>query len=253
MSFSCCINRPSDPESNEEAFYQKYVNVSNLRQLSLDTAAQASSTLWRSERRLRITASRAHKIVHARSPEQSLKYFLDDGKDIENLPAIVYGRTKEAEAKKHFERVYGGKVKPCGLVVSAKYPWLSASPDGLVASENGDADMVLEIKCPYSCRDKDDIDVPYFKTNGRGLSQKHSYYTQIQLQLFCCNLKSAHFVIYKDYHTYTFSTVQRDDPFLNNIIPKLKKLYFDIFLPELVQRHRREAESLTSTAATVTK
>jgi len=40
----------------------------------------------------------------------------------------------------------------CGLIIHAKYPWLCASPDGLVLSKEGDIYKVLEIKCPISCK-----------------------------------------------------------------------------------------------------
>ena len=46
------------------------------------------------------------------------------------------------------------KISEVGLVLHLLYPFLGATPDGLVScSCHGDG--TLEIKCPYSCREKD--------------------------------------------------------------------------------------------------
>ena len=73
--------------------------------------------------------------------------------------ACTYGCKHEDAARKEY--VYEMKKKhvqfaitESGLILNPLYPFLGATPDGLVScgcSGNG----VLEIKCPYSCRQKD--------------------------------------------------------------------------------------------------
>jgi hypothetical protein len=116
--------------------------------------------------------------------------------------------------------------------VSKKHAWLCASPDGIITQEEGGEDYLLEIKCPYSCKDKLYIDVPYY-SSGCGLQKSHPYYTQVQIQLFCCELQRAEFMIYSSPGTFIITTVWRDDSFLDLLIPKLEKLYFETLLPKL--------------------
>jgi hypothetical protein len=173
---------------------------------------------------------------------------LDDGRDISNLPAVKYGREKEPEAKREYERRMGVKIQPAGLVVSKKHAWLCASPDGIIKGrEEGQQDTLLEIKCPYSCRNKGMVDVPYYKM-GVGLLKSHAYYTQIQLQLYVCDLQLAELMIYVAPGTWNLSHIWRDDKFLDELIPKLEKLYFENLLPQLAA----EATPTTTTTTTTT-
>jgi putative phage-type endonuclease len=215
-----------------ETFYNDHVATTKT-DLSMATTDQAASPLWRQERKYRISASQAHRIAHAKTVEKSLEYFLDDGKNIEHLAPVQYGRETEPIAKQEYEKRTGRKIEPSGLVVSAENPWICASPDGIVERRNGEK-MVLEIKCPFSCRDKPLIDVPYLDING--LKKNHAYFTQVQLQMYCCELKTAHFFVYGGNGNWNLSTVERDDVFLKGLIGRLEKLYFETLLPELVSR-----------------
>ncbi len=44
-------------------------------------------------------------------------------------------------------------ISPCGFILSSKYLFMGASPDGFVSYQCCGRG-VLEIKCPYSCRNK---------------------------------------------------------------------------------------------------
>lgn len=43
--------------------------------------------------------------------------------------------------------MYGISIRDCGLFIDEKYPFLGATPDGLI-DDNG----IVEIKCPHSCK-----------------------------------------------------------------------------------------------------
>lgn len=58
-------------------------------------------------------------------------------------PFMAWGRQFEAAARLDFEAITGVFVTETGFWVHPDYPWLGASPDGLIG-----ADEVFECKCP---------------------------------------------------------------------------------------------------------
>ena len=120
---------------------------------------------------------------------------------------MKYGRDTEPEARERYSQKYGVKVWESGLVISRHLPWLSGSPDGLVVLN--DRIVVLEIKCPVS-GSQGLINVDYLK-DGK-LKKSHPYFSQIQIQLFCCDAKMAHFFIYGK-HNDVLLEIPRDDKF----------------------------------------
>lgn len=63
-------------------------------------------------------------------------------------PAMQYGRDNEPKAIERLETDKGVNVKKCGLFVDREYPYLAATPDGLVGE-----DTVVEVKCPENSKD----------------------------------------------------------------------------------------------------
>ena len=191
----------------EENFYQKFVAVSHEKreEIFTKTMGQAANPTWFQERKNRITASVAHKIWRARSKETRKNYFFQAPMD---LPSLSYGRSAEERAKKVFQEKYSCSLYDCGLVISEEKPWLSATPDGLFEEEG--KIYLLEVKSPFSCKDKE-ISVRYVKDGL--LKSSHEYYTQIQCQLFACNLQECKLFIFSDRDNQTISVV-RDDEFL---------------------------------------
>ena len=72
--------------------------------------------------------------------------------------ATRWGCDHEQTAYDAYRRQVSGKhinfkLSKSGLVVNTQFPFMGASPDGVLGCsccDNG----VLEIKCPFSCRDK---------------------------------------------------------------------------------------------------
>ncbi len=79
-------------------------------------------------------------------------------KTVPQVSAVVYGRTKEAEARREYVKLHvakcGGLLEvraDTGVAVNVEHPFLGASLDGLVTcSKCGTG--ALEIKCPYKWR-----------------------------------------------------------------------------------------------------
>lgn len=59
--------------------------------------------------------------------------------------AMKYGREMKEMARQDLAAKIQKDIKKCGLFIDYEYPYLGASPDGLI-----DEDGLVEIKCPFS-------------------------------------------------------------------------------------------------------
>lgn len=123
--------------------------------------------------------------------------------------ATEYGTRYEPQAIAEYELETGNKVDPCGFFMDEDWPWLGASPDGLI----GD-DTLLEVKCPYNLRD------------GGEFSQEipPHYYAQMQIQMFCADRNFAHFYQWSPRGT-SLQEVEIDHKWLYDNLSVLKKFY----------------------------
>jgi putative phage-type endonuclease len=211
------------------SFYLRHVQLANdatSKELCFQTVGQSNNSLWFLERRFRITASRAHRISRARHDKTRLKYFFEKKVDNTNF---LYGRDLESKARNCYREKYQKDVIEVGLAVRKEAPFVGASPDGIII-ENQDV-IVLEIKCPKRC-EKANIDVDYVNEYGE-LSKKHEYYTQVQLQIFCCNATKCHFFIYSEADS-KLVVVDRDQEFIYQMLSDLENVYTRVLLPAIV-------------------
>ena len=108
-----------------------------------------------------MTASNFHRITHLRDttdPTTVIETLM--GKctlDEDKLPLpIAWGRGKEIVARELFLKIHKAehrhlKFEECGLVMSKKYFFIGASPDGYCKCKVC-GEFLLEIKCPYGKR-----------------------------------------------------------------------------------------------------
>ena len=80
-----------------------------------------------------------------------------------------------------------------GILISTKYPFLSATPDGVVSCDCCGSGL-LEVKCSYKYRDINPSDIAdvnfYLQTQPDGtrvLNQTREYYYQVQGQMAIWN------------------------------------------------------------------
>ena len=87
-------------------------------------------------------------------------------------------------------------IADSGLVINPQWPFIGASPDGIVSCACCGTG-VLEIKCP-NCHQGTDIRTPAIEDSGfclkivdglLRLDHSHSYYYQVQSQLFVCGVE----------------------------------------------------------------
>jgi hypothetical protein len=123
------------------------------------------------------------------------------------------------------------KVTRTGLRLHPSYPYLGASPDGIISCSCCGPGL-LEIKCPYSKRNEDvsKINDPHFYLKdtgvGKKLDRRHDYFMQIQGQLFVCDIYE-----YCDFVRWTpmgvhIERIKKEAAIVNQILPHLHKFFF---------------------------
>ncbi|CAH2095634.1 unnamed protein product [Euphydryas editha] len=88
------------------------VTTDLAKKIEKKTKNQRKTKLWYTERSFRVTASK-----------------------------VEWGKSMETTAIETYEGKTGKKVESCGLYVSVQYPFIGASPDGLIEDSK-----ILEVK-----------------------------------------------------------------------------------------------------------
>uniref|UniRef100_UPI00358F650E uncharacterized protein n=1 Tax=Myxine glutinosa TaxID=7769 RepID=UPI00358F650E len=229
----------------EELATSLAVNRSESEFLEQKTRLQAKTTIWHEHRAGRITASSAHTILHTNqdspAPSAILRLTKPNHSEIHSAP-LIYGHKKEPEVFQLAGQLLGQyhencELSHCGMVICEDKPWLSASVDGIVkCSCHGT--RILEIKCPYSARDKEAEEFVYDKASymyDGHLEEEHQYYTQVQLEIYVHNVQACDFVVYvKD--SLLHQTIVRNDMFLSKILPMLEGFWKRHITHELLTR-----------------
>ena len=223
------------------------------------TQGQANNPTWSEMRRGMITASQFHRVASRmrtldRHPEQDasplVKSLLSQASTggTDDMPApLAWGRKKEEDARRTYCRIERHKhrrlqVKERGLHIHPHQPYLACSPDGLVtcACKTPHPDRLLEIKCPYTYKEKDPKEAALnwgceFHQGGVwSLKTTTPYYSQIQGQLAITGIESCDLVIYTNRGIVTI-TVPYDPIFYQTMEDQLRKFFFTyLFVPSVV-------------------
>jgi hypothetical protein len=151
-------------------------------------------------------------------------------------PAMTYGKTSESKACAQYEAQFGVSVTATGLTLDTECPFLGATADGIVN------DNVIEIKCPYSGRDKTVSELvqtgyPHLKLGDDGklmLKEKSTIYSQVQGEMAMKKLDMCHLVVWTPQDMEVIN-VKFDGHFWNEqLLPKLKLFYKDNICPKYV-------------------
>jgi putative phage-type endonuclease len=149
-----------------------------------------------------------------------------ENKELNN--AILWGEKYEPFAKKFYEvmPLANGprRIHEVGLIEHSDYPWLGASPDGLVEGILKKEWWLLEVKCPYS-RSIHEKTIPLY------------IWVQVQIQMEVCDLSFCHLLecCYEKNETKEvnkllnrrLTTIQRDKNWFKNIaFPCLEEFWF---------------------------
>ncbi len=208
------------------------VTHEDAKRIEEETREQGQSKLWYTVRKNRITASRFGSVCKAsvrRNLTSLCKDIYEPG--MFSSEAVSHGRIYESVARAEFEKVSGKKVLPAGFFVCLNYPFLGASPDGLVED-----DGLLEVKCPYAARDEkvDPEFIRYLHRNSDGdiaLKKNSDYYYQIQGQLAITKRDLCYFVVYTFNDMFIEKIVFDKEFFESSMLPQLKDFYTTHYRP----------------------
>ena len=210
-----------------------------------DTVQQANSKLWYKYRAGRITASVIKRCckTNLKKPSMSLiKQIVYPEKMKFVSKATAWGCSHEKVAKETYVKMRSKQhtnfqVRDSGLILNSCYPHLGASPDGIVYCDCHGYGC-LEVKCPYCLRDASPEEVvegaSFLKKDTKAeLDKNHSYYYQVQTQIFLGEFKYCDFVAY----TQKCLFIQRifgDKSFWEEILETATNFFKIVILPELL-------------------
>lgn len=242
----------------------KALTMEEREEVRMNTIGQANNDTWFEERVGRLTASVFKKAVRCRKPEYLVRGILYP-QPRKQLPATdprEYGRRMEPHAVEMYvllQRYYDfdTTVRPTGLHVHRDYPFLAASPDGIV--RNGAEEGLLEVKCPPSkinmtpeeaCGDKKFCSM--LVDNVVTLKRDHSYYYQVQGQLGVTGYSWCDFVIFTNCEdslakSISVERIYFDVEFWESyLLPGLLYFYTRAVVPEMLTKRVKRFNKLYS-------
>ena len=170
------------------------------------TIGQRNNPLWMDVRQWRITASNFGRVCNRNFrvlyPPSLTKIILGDYNH-PNSPAIQWGCSREDQAIQEYEAKMNVAVDVCGIYLSTHFPYLGASPDGLMYVGFGKI-AIIEVKCPYKHRNntiaqacEDSGFCLAFNSNDQPiLKRSHDYYFQVTGQLAITGAEYCDFVVW---------------------------------------------------------
>lgn len=179
---------------SEVVFPEIKLSHDEVKSVEDATKGQSSSSDWYSMRAGRLTASNFKTACHTDPSSPSLtliKNVCYPEKSQFSSMATNYGLDHENDAKKDYILQEGQNhtnlcVKDSGLMLNTIYPWMGASPDGIVTCDCHSPGC-LEVKCPHKHQSTnsildacEDADFCLHIVNGRPtLKKTHPYFYQV--------------------------------------------------------------------------
>ena len=239
----------------EDVFESLKITKEQARNIEASTCDQAQFKNWFRYRAGRVTASKFKAAAHTdlSQPSQSLLKSICYPESYKfSSKATRWGCDHEKTARRaYFHRVaqhLNFTISDRGLVI---HPHLGASPDGYVKCYCCGCG-VIEIKCPFSCKDHS-----FLKANGEKifcldrsengsyvLKKQHAYFYQVQLQMKLCDVDFCDFVIWRS-DELIVNRIERDDTFLIEASDKATKFFKYGILPELVGKWYTRPPNIT--------
>lgn len=238
------------------------------------TRNQAQSFTWYEQRAGRVTGSTVFAVAHSsieKTARSLVKKLCSDKQSFLNVPALNWGREKENVALEIYKNISSDpefvpesislaecfvhsnfEIRPIGLVISGRTPWLAASPDSCVfcsCCEYG----VVEVKCPFSLREKSllqEIDEGNFyvvrDTDGTFmLRESHQYYYQVQLEMYCTDTRYCDFFVWTPAE-FVCIRIEKNETFLRHLVETCTRYWKEVVLKELLQRNFEHEDTVAN-------
>ena len=243
-----------------EVFKMMSVSGDQVRNIELAARVQSLSKEWFRFRAGRITASRFKASIRTNplKPSQSLFKSICYPESVRfSTKATKWGCEHEKTARDaYFSSIAADHsdltVSDSGLVIHPQYPYLGASPDGLVnCSCCGSG--VIEVKCPFSCVDRSFLEstndsrfcLEHVHDGCFALKTDHTYYYQIQLQMKLCSVNSCHFVMWREEELLVLQ-IDINEEFIADAIDKATHFYKQCVLPEILGKWYTQSRPTTT-------
>lgn len=231
---------------------QRKVNLSEteINDVERLTRGQSDNIAWYSERRVRITASKCHRVAamkESTSPSKAVKEILHYNVPYQSQ-SMKEGLQQESSVIKKYtslmhEKGHNNlKVTECGFFVSKDHGFLGASPDGLVDDPSlEDSKGLIEIKHVQMNEDENLNDavlrkrICSRKNENIELNINHPYFYQVQQQMYVTKRKWTDFVVSgsRSKDSLFCQRVFFSDEFWNAIFPKLLSFFQTWVAPEI--------------------
>lgn len=231
-----------------EDFFNSYtITPAQLTAVEVNTRDQSNSKIWFDQRSGRVTASKFRQAccTSLAQPAQSLIKAICYPKSASfKSAATSWGCEHEEHAGTGYKDVMSKKhvnfsMSKSGFIIPDSYPLMGASPDGIISCECCGRG-VLEIKCPYSCRDTTIVertnDLAFFMRQNDGdilLDVYHAYYFQVQVQLKFANAAYDDFVVWNN-DDLVVQRLYPDEPFISIQLEKCQEFIKIAVLPEVL-------------------
>ena len=238
------------------------ITTDQVRRVETSTCGQSGNDSWHQQRIGRVTASIWHKfhtkaqsILQRKSHNDKKPVYsslvsslLNKSYELSHLPQIKWGNAHEKDAIKSFMSVVASQhdvglqsFRECGLFIKPDYPFLAASPAGLLMCKCCGL-ATVEAKCPFSVRNynihvKETFDRVNFLEDVNGkpcLKHSHKYYTQMQAQMWVCGASHGFFIVWTVGGPALYERVELDMGFCLNVVNNITLFYKSFVLPCLL-------------------
>lgn len=183
------------PEQLEKA-KQDFINnltamVKDREVIERSTILQRDSSDWIEIRKQIITASNFGPICKRKqsTDTSSLVKNILYKNNLSHITAVAHGIEKEKQALEQMQEQESIIIKPCGLFIDKEYPFIGATPDGIVGE-----DTIVEIKCPITAYKSglenaiknNKIQIIHYnkKTDTHDIKKTSNWYYQVQVSIF---------------------------------------------------------------------
>uniref|UniRef100_A0A3Q2YV71 YqaJ viral recombinase domain-containing protein n=1 Tax=Hippocampus comes TaxID=109280 RepID=A0A3Q2YV71_HIPCM len=177
------------------------VSDEEAQNVERDTTEQAYSKLWFRLRTENPSLSLLKQICYPNEYRFTNDYIKDNCKNHINL-----------------------KTQNCGLFLNPKYPHMGASPDCLVECDCC-GKVCLEVKCLHCMRNKN-------RDERLKLKRNHAYYSQVQTQLFLCDVDYCDFIVWTPKDMFVVRIEPNPEEW-KRLLNLLSKFFAAVVLPEL--------------------
>ena len=236
-----------------------------IRFVEKQTRAQSADISWHLQRAGRITGSTVGAVIKSRNNTLSENQILSltkikINKTTNEPAAIKYGKANEQNAIDDYNKKLDNEesTSTCnqftnshenpifcnvGFYISKERPYLGASPDGMVICSCCIKPTMIEVKCPFNCREGGIANAvmtdPKFYVQLEGkeykLSKNHHYYAQVQLQLYVTQSDQCDFIVWSP-NDFVVIQLRKDEAFTDQMLEQCKLKFCNAILPELVTR-----------------